>query len=159
MGGGSALVLALANEAATGRLAVRLARLARKGDVIALKGTLGSGKTTFARAFIRARLGESAEVPSPTFTLVEIYRGGVPPAIWHFDLFRLGSPDEARELGFEEALAEDITLIEWPERLGTLLPPERLELAFDAGPTPESRRVTVAPSPVWQERIAELADV
>src|SRR5690348_4673068 len=149
VGGGAALVLALANEAATGRFAARLARLARRGDVIALHGELGSGKTTFARAFIRARLGESLEVPSPTFTLVEIYDGGdSAPAIWHFDLFRLNGADEARELGFEEALADDISLIEWPERLA---------LTFVAGPTPESRSLTVQPSASWRDRIGALS--
>lgn len=158
MGGGAALVLALANEAATGQFAARLARLARRGDVIALRGELGSGKTTFARAFIRARLGESLEVPSPTFTLVEIYDGGdSAPAIWHFDLFRLNGADEARELGFEEALADDISLIEWPERLGKLLPAERLVLTFAAGPTRESRSLTVEPSMSWRDRIEELS--
>ncbi|MDE1902613.1 MAG: tRNA (adenosine(37)-N6)-threonylcarbamoyltransferase complex ATPase subunit type 1 TsaE [Alphaproteobacteria bacterium] len=158
MGGGAALVLALADEAATGRFAARLARLARRGDVITLRGELGSGKTTFARAFVRARLGESLEVPSPTFTLVEIYDGGdSAPAIWHFDLFRLNSANEARELGFEEALADDISLIEWPERLGTLLPAERLALTFAAGPTRESRSLTVEPSTSWRDRIEELS--
>jgi len=157
--GGAALVFALPDEAATARLAVRLARLARKGDVIALNGELGSGKTTFARAFIRARLGEPAEVPSPTFTLVEIYGGGdSAPAIWHFDLFRLRGAEETRELGLEEALADGVSLIEWPDRLGSLLPAERLELIFAAGPSPESRSVTLLPSPSWRDRIAELSD-
>ncbi|MGH7013956.1 MAG: tRNA (adenosine(37)-N6)-threonylcarbamoyltransferase complex ATPase subunit type 1 TsaE [Stellaceae bacterium] len=160
MDGGAALVLALADEAATGRLAARLARLAQEGDVIALKGELGSGKTTFTRAFIRARLGESLEVPSPTFTLVEIYDGGdSAPAIWHFDLFRLNGADEARELGFEEALAGDISVIEWPERLGSSLPAERLELTFAAGPTPDSRTLTAVPSGSWRARIGGLSDV
>jgi len=126
--------------------------------VIALKGELGSGKTTFARAFIRARLGDSLEVPSPTFTLVEIYGAGdSAPAIWHFDLYRLNGADEARELGFEDALAGDISLIEWPERLGPLLPAERLELTFAAGPTPESRSLTMQPSVSWCDRIEELS--
>lgn len=156
MDGGAALVLALANEAATGRLAARLARAARKGDVIALRGELGSGKTTFARAFIRARLGESTEVPSPTFTLVEIYGGDADLPIWHFDLFRLGGADEARELGFEEALADGVSLVEWPERLGALLPAERLELAFAAGPTPQARTVAMTASPAWRRRVEGL---
>ena len=156
MDGGAALVLALANEAATGRLAARLARSARKGDVIALRGELGSGKTTFARAFIRARLGESTEVPSPTFTLAEIYGGDSDLPIWHFDLYRLSGADEARELGFEEAVADGVSLVEWPERLGALLPAERLELAFAAGPTPESRKVAVTASPAWRARVEEL---
>jgi tRNA threonylcarbamoyladenosine biosynthesis protein TsaE len=154
--GGVALVLALANEAATGRLAAQLARAARKGDVIALRGELGSGKTTFARAFIRARFGESTEVPSPTFTLVEIYGGESDLPIWHFDLYRLNGANEAGELGFEEALTDGVSIIEWPERLDALLPGERLELAFAMGPTPESRSIAVTPSPSWRKRIEEL---
>jgi tRNA threonylcarbamoyl adenosine modification protein YjeE len=157
--GGAALVLALANEAATGRLAARLARSARKGDVIALKGELGSGKTTFARAFIRARLGDSTEVPSPTFTLVEIYGGDSALPIWHFDLYRLDNAESARELGFEEALADAVSLVEWPERLGASLPLERLELTFRAGPTPDSRSVTIAASAAWRDRIEGLSGV
>ena len=82
----------------------------------------GSGKTTLARAILRAAAGDPALiVPSPTFTLVEVYetpRG----AYWHFDLYRLETPEQIYELGWEEALAEGIVLVEWPERLGTLLP-------------------------------------
>lgn len=152
-------MLALPNEAATGRFAAQLAHLMRKGDVIALSGELGSGKTTFARAFIRSRFGESTAVPSPTFTLAEIYGGDSNLPIWHFDLYRLNSADEARELGFEEALADGVSLVEWPERLGPLLPPERLELAFAAGPTPESRSVAVSGSPAWLDRIEALRRV
>ena len=159
MDGGAALVLALANEAATGRLAARLARSARKGDVIALKGELGSGKTTFARAFIRARLGDSIEVPSPTFTLVEVYGGDSALPIWHFDLYRLDNAEAARELGFEEALADAVSLVEWPERLAASLPPDRLELTFGAGPTPDSRSVTIAASATWRDRIEGLSGV
>jgi tRNA threonylcarbamoyladenosine biosynthesis protein TsaE len=157
--GGAALVLALANEAATGRLAARLACLARKGDVIALSGELGTGKTTFARAFIRARLGESTEVPSPTFTLVEVYGADSDLPIWHFDLYRLNGAADVRELGFEEALADGVSLVEWPERLGALLPSERLELAFRTGPTTESRRVAVVATLAWRDRIEELRRV
>lgn len=127
--------------------------------MIALKGDLGSGKTTFARAFIRARLGESIEVPSPTFTLVEVYNGDSAPAIWHFDLFRLRGVAETRELGFEEAFADGISLFEWPERLGSLLPAERLELTFTAGPTPGSRAVAIRPSAAWHDRIEGLSGV
>lgn len=156
MDGGAALVLALADEAATNRLAAYLARMARKGDVIALSGELGSGKTTFARAFIRARFGESTAVPSPTFTLVEIYDGDSGLPIWHFDLYRLERADEARELGFEEALADGVSLVEWPERLGSLLPSERLGLAFGAGPTPESRSLAISASPAWRDRVERL---
>src|SRR4030095_10715416 len=96
---------ALPDEAPTRRRASRVAALARAGDVIGLAGGLGAGKTTFARAFIRARPGgESAgEVPSPTFTLVQVYElPGAP--VWHFDLYRLTRAEEAWELGLEEAL-------------------------------------------------------
>jgi tRNA threonylcarbamoyl adenosine modification protein YjeE len=152
----SALALALADEDATAALAARLAACARAGDVIALAGPLGSGKTSFARAFIRARLGHPVEVPSPTFTLVEIYEGAG-PAIWHFDLFRLKAPEETWELGLEDALAEGITLIEWPERLGRLLPAERLVITLAFGPAEAARVATIDPSPAWSSRLAGLA--
>ncbi|HUK58373.1 MAG TPA: tRNA (adenosine(37)-N6)-threonylcarbamoyltransferase complex ATPase subunit type 1 TsaE [Stellaceae bacterium] len=150
----SALAIELPSEGATAALAARLAGLARAGDVIALKGPLGSGKTTFARAFIRARLGTHEEVPSPTFTLVETY-GSVPPQIWHFDLFRLERPEDVWELGIEDALAGGISLIEWPERMGALLPRERLEIEFAFGAAPDARTAVLAPSPSWAGRIGD----
>ena len=147
--------LSLADERATEALAARLSRLVRRGDVIALEGPLGSGKTSFARAFIRARFGRVETVPSPTFTLVEIYTGDGPP-VWHFDLFRIAAPEEAWELGIEEAFAEGISLIEWPERLGALLPREHLALGFAFGATETARTVRVAASPSWRPRLREL---
>src|SRR5215470_13086350 len=116
-------VIDLPDEAATAAFAARVSAVAAAGDIIALKGDLGAGKTTFARAFIRAH-GCEEEVPSPTFTLVQIYEVG-PIAIWHFDLYRINSPDEAWELGIEDAFLEGISLIEWPDRLGSLLPQHR----------------------------------
>jgi tRNA threonylcarbamoyladenosine biosynthesis protein TsaE len=136
--------LELPDLAATEALARRLASVVRVGDVIAVSGGLGAGKTAFARAFIRARAAASPalEVPSPTFTLVQLYElPGAP--VWHFDLYRLVAADEAWELGLEEALAEAITLIEWPERLGSLLPVERLDVALLPGRSPNSRRVRI----------------
>jgi tRNA threonylcarbamoyladenosine biosynthesis protein TsaE len=151
--------VALADLAATARLAAALAARARVGDVIALSGGLGAGKTAFARAFIRARRGGEAagEVPSPTFTLVQVY--DLPDvAVWHLDLYRIKHPEEAFELGLEEALAEAITLIEWPERLGTLLPADRLDLALGPGATPDERRavLTARGTGDWAARIADL---
>lgn len=141
----------LADEAATALLATRVARAARTGDTIALAGPLGSGKTTFARAFIRAVGNGDEDVPSPTFTLVEIYRFAGRPPIWHFDLYRLDAPDDVYELGIEEAWAEGISLIEWPERIAELLPTDRLDIALMPGDTPARRRAIVSGGARWQD--------
>ena len=153
-----AISLDLATESDTTALAGRIARIGRAGDVIALRGELGSGKTSFARGFIRARGRGDEEVPSPTFTLVEIYEfpDGA-PAIWHFDLYRLAKREDVYELGFEEALGGAIMLIEWPERLGTLLPRERLDVELSAGSSPTARRVRLRGSRGWARRLAGLA--
>lgn len=149
------IVTDLPDEEATALLAARVAALARAGDVIALHGELGAGKTAFARAFIRAR-GGGETVPSPTFTLVQIYEiGGVP--IWHIDAYRLRDPDEAWELGIEDAFRDGISLIEWPERLGSLLPARRLRITLsDAGP-PNARRATLDFGGDWAERLSGIA--
>jgi tRNA threonylcarbamoyladenosine biosynthesis protein TsaE len=138
----------LPDLAATGRLAGALAPLGRRGDVIALEGDLGAGKTTFARAFLEA-LGIDEDVPSPTFSLVQVYDTASFP-VWHFDLYRLNAPDEVWELGFEEALDEGLSLIEWPERLGPLLPADRLHLAFRLDG--RGRHVTVTRHGRWATR-------
>jgi len=142
-------VLDLADEAATARLAARIAAAARARDTITLAGPLGSGKTSFARAFIRALGHGDEEVPSPTFTLVETYRFTGRPPIWHFDLYRLEAADDVYELGIEEAWAEGISLIEWPERIAALLPAERLDIALSPGATAQRRRAAIAGSPRW----------
>lgn len=108
------------SEAETTAIAARLAHTATPRDVFLLHGTLGAGKSTFARSFIRTLCGENIDVPSPTFTLVQSY--DTPAAtIWHFDLYRLQDPGEIFEIGYEDAL-NDIVLIEWPERLGPHAP-------------------------------------
>jgi len=147
-------VVDLPDEAATAAFAARVSALAAAGDVIALKGDLGAGKTSFARAFIRSR-GAVEEVPSPTFTLVQVYE--LPPvAIWHFDLYRLKSAEEAWELGIEDAFSEGISLIEWPERLGSLLPRHRLEITFHYGDLPDARRAALDGGGDWPERLAPI---
>lgn len=148
----------LPDEAATAAFAARVAAIARPGDVIALSGELGAGKTCFARAFIRARAGADKapeEVPSPTFTLVQTYElpGGT---VWHFDLYRLRATEEAWELGIEDAFHDSISLIEWPERLGGLLPARRLAITLDFGPEPGSRRATLTRSSEWSARLAGM---
>ena len=149
----SPFALALPDERATASLAARIAARAGPGDVIALAGPLGSGKTSFARAFIRARFGTAEDVPSPTFTLVEIYSGGGPP-VWHFDLYRLERASDAWELGIEDAFADGISVIEWPDRLGALLPEERLLITLAFAETPAARIATLAPSPAWAGRLS-----
>ena len=142
--------IALPDETATLDLAGRIAALARPGDAILLEGGLGSGKTSFARGFLSA-LGVREEVPSPTFTLVQAYDTGKGP-VWHVDLYRLKHPDEVLELGLEEALAEGILLVEWPDRLGPLLPADALTVALAIdGPT--ERSVTLSGGGDWDRRL------
>ncbi len=120
----------LPDEAATERLGAALAGRLRLRDIVALQGGLGVGKTTLARAILRAASGDPALiVPSPTFTLAEVYdtpRG----VFWHFDLYRLEEPEQVFELGWEEARADGVALVEWAERLGALLPHERLSVTL-----------------------------
>ncbi len=125
------LTLILPTEADTAALGARLAGLAQRGDCILLEGPIGAGKSHLARAFIRSRMGREEDVPSPTFTLVQVYEaGGV--EIWHADLYRLSHPDEVWELGLDEAFQTAICLVEWPDRLGAHLPPGALRLKLEA---------------------------
>ena len=145
----------LSTEAETARLAARLAGRLVPGDTILLSGPVGAGKSAFARALIRVRLGDPrAEIPSPTFTLVQTYGEGE-DTIWHADLYRLSHPDEVAELGLLAAMEEAICLIEWPDRLGALAPSSalRLELASTAEDT---RTVTFLGPPVWAPRLEDL---
>ena len=146
--------IALADLGATERLAAALAARARVGDVIALRGGLGAGKTAFARGFIRARRGGAAvrEVPSPTFTLVQEYALPAGPA-FHFDLWRLDGPADLAELGWDEA-REGIVLVEWPDRLGELRPTDALGIAFAPGEAEDSRIATLTG---WPGRLEGLA--
>ncbi|MDP6690019.1 MAG: tRNA (adenosine(37)-N6)-threonylcarbamoyltransferase complex ATPase subunit type 1 TsaE [Alphaproteobacteria bacterium] len=114
------------DAAATDTAAAAVAKLAQTGDVFCLIGELGAGKTSFARGFLRA-LGIEEDIPSPTFNLLLTYETAL-GTVWHFDLYRLGSPDEVIELGMEDAFADGICLIEWPDRLGPWLPGERIEI-------------------------------
>ena len=122
----------LENEEATTRLGAALAKVIKLGDFIALHGDLGAGKTSLARAIISGKMGSITEVPSPTFTLVQTYDAPDFP-IYHFDLYRIKSPDEIWELGWEE-IGNGVALVEWPERLGANLIEPRLEitLSFNA---------------------------
>jgi tRNA threonylcarbamoyladenosine biosynthesis protein TsaE len=149
---GDIVSLPLPDAAATEALGRSLAPLLRRRDVIALHGDLGAGKTTLARGLIRELAGDAAlTVPSPTFTLVEIYETPAGP-LWHFDLYRLNNPDEAWELGIEQAFGEAISLIEWPERLGALLPAARLDLSLAI--EGDARRARLSGTGDWAQRLA-----
>lgn len=150
---GDILELELASLAETETLAATLARVAKPGDVIALSGDLGAGKSALARAFVRALTDPDEDVPSPTFTLVQTYdteRGDV----WHFDLYRLETPEEALELGIEDAFHDAISLIEWPERLGPYLPRGRLDVHIMIV-SDTARRVRLTAHGDWIERLRE----
>ena len=145
---------------ATTRLAEALSQHVHQGDVICLAGTLGIGKTTFARAFINAiarREGAPAEeVPSPTFTLVQSYEfPGL--IVSHFDLYRIEQPDEVYELGLDDAIADGAVLIEWPDRLGGFLPTDRLELILHSGDNPDERVAELIGYGGWTGRLAEFS--
>lgn len=132
--------LFLPSEEETAELGAWFAPRLRAGDVVLLEGPIGAGKSHLARALIRARLGRNEDVPSPTFTLVQTYETGG-PEIWHADLYRLGHPDEAIELGLEAAFRTAICLIEWPDRLGSLRPADSILLQLAS--SGEGRRATI----------------
>lgn len=123
------------------RLGAALAARLRPRDVVALQGGLGVGKTTLARAILRSATGEpDLIVPSPTFTLVEIYDTRL-GSFWHFDLYRLEQAEQVFELGWEEARAEGVALVEWADRMGPLLPSSRLTVTLSM--ENEGRRATL----------------
>ena len=143
----------LPDEAATARLGAALATLLRPGEAICLTGPLGAGKSTLARALVRALTTPDEDVPSPTFTLVQFYEGAR-LKVAHFDLYRLSDPDEAYEIGLDEALDEGAAVIEWPQRLEGRLPPDRLdiEIALEG----DGRRARLTPHGAWEGRKIEL---
>lgn len=147
----------LADEAATARLGAAIAAALRRGEAVCLSGPLGAGKSTLARALIRALTSPDEEVPSPTFTLVQFYEGaGLNLA--HFDLYRLTSADEAYEIGLDEALEDGAAIIEWPERLEGALPTDRLDIDLtpESGPDSEARRARLTAHGSWRERGLEF---
>ena len=138
----------LGDEAATLALGARLATVLRAGDVVALCGPLGGGKTTLARGCLSG-LGYTGEVASPTFTIVQSYdRDADRLPVLHVDLYRLENADEADELGLDDALADHALLIEWPERLGDRLWPQALRLALQVAGD-GARRLTAHVPAAW----------
>lgn len=143
--------LELGDENATKDLAIHLAELAQRGDIFALDGPLGSGKSSLARFFIRHLTDPAEDVPSPTFTLVQSYLAAH-ATLYHFDLYRLEAPEQAEELGIDDAFADGICLIEWPDRLGRLLPRRHLLVTLAAGAAPEARIATISGDESWRQR-------
>jgi tRNA threonylcarbamoyl adenosine modification protein YjeE len=149
--------LRLGDLGATRALGRRLAAALRGGDAVALRGPLGSGKTELARALIRARAGAAVEVPSPSFTLVQDYAlAGL--VIRHIDLYRLEDAAELVELGLVAPEADEVWLIEWPERAEALLPADRLDVVLGQGPTPDARIACLHAGPGWTERLPALCN-
>src|ERR1700687_3787814 len=133
----SSLTVALPDEQATHRLAIDIANALEPGDVVTLSGDLGAGKTTFARALIRYLAGDPAvEVPSPTFTLMQIYELPQFPLV-HADFFRLSGSAELTELGFDDLPDGAVVLLEWPDRAPGFLPPDPLHLERPPAPHPQ----------------------
>ncbi|MEN0079597.1 MAG: tRNA (adenosine(37)-N6)-threonylcarbamoyltransferase complex ATPase subunit type 1 TsaE [Pseudomonadota bacterium] len=145
----------LPDLAATQALARRLAPHLKAGQVIALEGGLGAGKTTFCRALVSAILGAPTDVPSPTYTLVQTYDGPDFP-IYHFDLYRLEDPAELDEIGWEDTL-DGVTLVEWPGKAETRLPAWRMTISIEI--VREHRRAKLEWSGEdWQDVAHEFAD-
>ncbi len=140
----------------TAAFACTLAPLLEAGDTLLLAGEIGAGKTHFCRALIQARLqaaGLMEDVPSPTYTLVQTYSDRK-AEIWHVDLYRISDPAEIEELGLMNAFDEAICLVEWPERLGPLIPPDALRLDMKQGDGPQTRIVSFASrNRGWKSRI------
>jgi len=147
------------DEAGSLRLAELLALKIGPGDVIALRGDLGAGKTTLARALIGALLRNSeADVPSPTFSLHQTY--ATPRlTISHFDFYRLSSAEEAREIGFEEAMHGGAVIVEWPERAAALLPESRFDITLGEAANPNARLVTMGGQGPAAARAARIGEV
>ena len=118
------------SEKDTISFAKKFAKTLKGDEIIALWGTLGMGKTVFAKAVIRELMGRKEDVPSPTFTLLQTY--DTPLAeVFHFDFYRLKNPEEAYEIGIEDAFESGICLIEWPEKIGGLLPKRAINIYFE----------------------------
>jgi tRNA threonylcarbamoyladenosine biosynthesis protein TsaE len=143
----------LADEAATARLGAAIAAKLQPREAVCLTGPLGAGKSTLARALVRALTTPDEEVPSPTFTLVQFYEG---PRlrVAHFDLYRLSNPDEAYEIGLDEALEDGAAVIEWPERLEGRLPADRLDV--EIGLLEDGRSARLTPHGAWKGRGLEF---
>jgi len=145
------LAVLLPDLAATEALARRIAALLQHSDAVLLEGPLGAGKSALARALLRALLSDPAlEVPSPSYTLIQLYDAPVGP-VHHFDLWRLDGPAAVAELGWDDA-QDGVVIVEWPDRLGTLRPPDALTVTLSLADG-DARRATLTGWPGRLERL------
>ena len=137
----------------TALFSAALARRLVPGDVVLLEGGIGAGKTHLARSAILALLDTPEDVPSPTFTLVQVYNTANFD-IWHSDLYRLSHPDEAFELGLDQAFGDAVCFVEWPDRLGDLAPSNALTISLETSDDPDQRLARLGYSaPKWTTRL------
>lgn len=157
MSGGSKN-LHLSSEQAVRAFARTLGARLQPGDSVLLEGGIGAGKTFFARSLIQSLLIELEDVPSPTFTLVQVY-DSTSGEIWHCDLYRLTDPAQCIELGLEEAFENAICLIEWPDRLGSLTPENALTLRFSEAAQEDARVLSLKwQDAKWKSRLEGIAE-
>tara|TARA_R110002050_G_scaffold70425_2_gene151835 strand:- start:62755 stop:63216 length:462 start_codon:yes stop_codon:yes gene_type:complete len=134
----------------TKKLSEKLGELLNPQDIVTFSGNLGAGKTTFVKFLIQSIVKQEIPVTSPTFNLVQIYETKRFP-IWHFDMYRLRHSDEVFELGYEEALSEGVSLIEWPEKMQEFLPKDRLDVIIKTVDVNE-RVIEFIPHGEWKNR-------
>ena len=142
----------LHSENETTALAVKIGNILKPADIILLYGEIGAGKSFLCRALLHHIFSPELEVPSPTFTLVQTYEGDE-MEYWHCDLYRLNNPEEAIELGLDEAFETAICLIEWPDRLGSLIPKRALSIFMKAEDGFHS--ATLVGNEAWQNRLGQ----
>lgn len=147
--------LPLPDPAATVRLGHFLAKHLRTGDVIALNGPLGAGKSELARAIIAFHNPDELDIPSPTFTLVQTYALADGTPLLHFDMYRLDDPSDAIELGVEDAFYDGVALVEWPEKIAPFMPPTALSCVITIN-ADASRTIAITANAHWAERLAGL---
>jgi len=151
--------VSVTTENETAAFAKKLGSVLKARDIVTLNGTLGAGKTAFARALIQGLCGEKTEVPSPTFNLLLTYECDKAP-IYHYDFYRLEDPEEVWELDIEDAFEDGITLIEWVSDLQNLAPENSLDVSITIPERADetARLITVTGSKVWQDRLKTLTD-
>ena len=161
------ICIELSDLAATQRFGALLAAHLKAGDVIALGGALGAGKSALARAIIQAIDPTEVDVPSPTFTLVQHYALADGTPLWHLDLYRIDDEQDAMALGLDDAFIDAVCLIEWPDRLKKFLPKTNLSIHLYADETTDEsdddtglgssvRFADVTAPPHWADRITDL---